>query len=157
MKLLFKAAILATVMGAATPAMALTATQLVQKEIITVQADGTETVSYGSAELVTPGERVAYMLNYNNDKAEPASQLKLVMPVPDVVVYAEGSARGEGTVVSYSADGENFYERSALRVATANGQTRSARAEDITHIRWIIAGPVNAGESGTLSFSGTLK
>jgi len=37
------------------------------------------------------------------------------------------------------------------------GNIRTATSEDITHIRWTIAGPVSVGGSGSLSFKGILK
>ena len=157
MKTLVRLAMISSALAFAAPALALTATQTVQKEVISVQADGTELVSYESAETVTPGERVQYALNYENDSIDAASNLVLTMPVPEVVIYNEGSSTGMGTIVTYSVDGENFYDRNALTVAMDNGQTRSATAEEISHIRWNIAGPVAPGDTGTLAFSGTLK
>jgi len=157
MKTFFKTALVLTAaMALSAPTMALTASQTVQKEVITVAEDGTETISYASADMVTPGERIAYTLNYMNDKAEPASNLVLTMPVPEVVVFVEGSARGTGTQMSYSVDGSNFYPREALNVMV-DGTSRPASAEDISHIRWNIVGPIDSGAAGSLAFSGTLK
>jgi len=153
MRFFKRAAIVTAMIGIFAPAaMALSATQTVQKEIITFDENGAEQVRYESAELVTPGERIAYSIDYINDRAEPAANLELMMPVPGVVSYAEGSARGNGTLITYSVDGTNFVDRSALRV-----DDRPALAEDITHIKWVITGPVNPGEVGSLAFSGTLK
>lgn len=152
MKIFARTALITTLMAFAAPAMALTATQTVKKEIVTVDENGVERITYEAAELVTPGERVAYSLDYVNDKAEPATDLVLTMPIPEVVSYIEGSARGEGTEITYSVDGTNFYSRDAL------GQmAEAASAEDVTHIRYVIAGPVAPGEAGSLIFSGTLK
>jgi len=152
-----KTTLVATAVLLAGTASALTAQQSVQKEIISINADGSETISYVSAEKVIPGERIAYLLDFANDQSEPATDLKLVMPVPEVITFNEGSARGEGTIISYSVDGETFMPREALRVALDDGKSRPAVADDITHIRWVIAGPVQPGEKGQLAFSGTLK
>ena len=157
MKYLMKTALVSALAAFALPAMALTASQSVQKEIVTIAADGSETVTYAPAELVTPGERVVYSLNYENDKTEPATNLVLTMPIPGEVILAEGTARGQGTVVSYSVDGEKFADRESLSVSLDNGATRPAASEDITHIRWDIAGPVEPGQAGTLAFTGVLK
>ncbi len=157
MKTFFKTGLaLTAALAFSLPAMALTASQTVQKEVITTAEDGTETITYQSADMVTPGERIAYTLNYVNDKAEPATNLVLTMPVPDVVVFVEGSARGDGTLMSFSVDGTNFQTRDALTVVS-NGAVRPASAEDISHIRWNITGPIDPGAAGTLAFSGTLK
>lgn len=152
MKFFVRTALVSAIMAVSAPALALTATQTVKKEVVTVDPFGVETITYETAELVVPGERLAYELDYMNDQAEPATDLVLTMPIPDVVEFAEGSARGKGTVITYSVDGTNFYDREALMM----GET-AASAEDITHIRWVIVGPVAPGEAGKLAFSGTLK
>ncbi len=157
MKTLARLAVISSVLAFAAPALALTATQTVQKEVISVGADGAERYTYESADLVTPGERIQYALNYENDSTDTATNLKLTMPVPEVVIYNEGSTSG-GTATTYSVDGgKTFSDRDSLVVAMDNGETRPANAGDISHIRWNIAGPVSPGEVGSLSFSGTLK
>lgn len=139
-------------------ASALTAKQTVEKEVTVQMPDGTEVTSRQAAEEVLPGERIVYTLNFTNDEAQPATDLVLTMPVPDVVKYMDGSATEVGARVVYSADGGNsFADRSAVQVADIDGTFRRASSDEITHIRWTVPGPVAAGESGTLSFKGVLK
>jgi len=150
--------IAATSLMASDSAFALTATQSVEKEIVVQMPDGTENLSRAPAELVIPGERVVYTLSYTNDDAAPASDLVLTMPVPPEIKYMEGSATEAGAKIVYSADGgQSFANRSALRTIGTDGNIRTATSEDITHIRWTIAGPVSVGGSGSLSFKGILK
>ena len=139
-------------------ASALTAKQIVEKEVVVQMPDGTETVTRGPAELVVPGERVVYTLSFTNDDAAPASDLVLTMPVPSEIKYMDGSATKNGATIVYSADGgQTFADRTALRSIGADGTVRTATADDITHIRWTVAGPVAVGETGNLSFKGVLK
>lgn len=139
-------------------ASALTAKQTVEKEIVVQMPDGTETMSREVADTVTPGERVVYTLDFTNDDAAPASDLVLTMPVPAEIKLIEGSAAQEGARVVYSADGgKSFAERSSVRVATSDGTLRAANANDITHVRWTVPGPVAVGDSGSLSFKGILE
>ncbi len=139
-------------------ASALTAKQIVEKETIVQMPDGTESITRGPAELVTPGERVVYTLNYTNDEAAPATDLVLTMPVPPEIKYIDGSATLDGAKVIYSADdGQTFASRAGLRVTGVDGNGRTAISEDITHIRWTVAGPLAVGETGTLSYKGVLK
>lgn len=139
-------------------ASALTAKQSVEKEIVVQMPDGTESVTRGPAELVVPGERVVYTLSFTNDDAAPASDLVLTMPVPSEIKYMDGSATKDGANIVYSADGgQTFADRAVLRATGADGTVRTATAEDITHIRWTVAGPVAVGETGDLSFKGVLK
>lgn len=138
-------------------AHALTATQVVEKEVEVTLPDGATDIAYQDALLVIPGEVIRYRLDYTNDDAQPASDLVLTMPVPEVVTFLEGSASGLASTITYSIDqGASFSERGALTVTDESG-SRSATADDVTHVRWFVAGPVAAGESGTLSFKGILK
>lgn len=139
-------------------ALALTASQSVLKEVVVTQSDGSTDIEYQDASLVTPGETVLYRLNYENDSSEPASDIVLVMPVPEVITYIEGSAEAEGTSVVYSADeGKTFTTRGKLRISSSGDNSEIATAEDITHIRWTIENPIEAGAKGVLSFKGILK
>lgn len=139
-------------------ASALTAKQTVEKETVVQMPDGTESITRGPAELVTPGERVVYTLNFTNDDSAAATDLVLTMPVPNEIKYMDGSASTAGAKVVYSADGgQSFAARSGLRVVGVDGNSRTATSEDITHIRWTVAGPLATGETGTLFYKGVLK
>jgi len=158
MRHLTLALIAATSLMASVSASALTAKQSVEKEIVVQMPDGTENVTRAPAELVVPGERVVYTLSFTNDDAAPASDLVLTMPVPSEIKYMDGSATEAGAKIVYSADGgQTFATRAALRKTGLDGNVRSANADDITHIRWTVAGPVAVGETGNLSFKGILK
>lgn len=152
------ALIVATSLMATISASALTAKQSVEKEVIVQMPDGTEKLTRESAEMVTPGERIVYTLTFMNDDAEPASDLVLTMPVPSEIKYMDDSATKAGATIVYSADnGQTFASRTGLRIIGADGNSRSANAEDITHVRWTVAGPIAVGETGKLSFKGILK
>lgn len=139
-------------------ASALTAKQSVEKEVVVRLPDGTESITRAPAELVVPGERVVYTLSYTNDAAEPATDLVLTMPVPSEIKYLDESATTVDAKVVYSADdGQTFSSRAVLRITGADGNSRTATSEDITHIRWTVAGPLAVGETGTLSYKGILK
>ncbi|MEE9273210.1 MAG: hypothetical protein V3U57_08100 [Robiginitomaculum sp.] len=139
-------------------AFALTGEQVVEHEVIVKNADGTQTVKRVRADMVTPGDTVVYSLNYFNEKNETADNVVLVMPIPAEVSYLEGTADVEGARTAYSADGgKTFAARTALNVIDVNGKSRPARAQDITHIRWMIGTPIAPKASGTLSYSARLK
>ncbi len=142
----------------AVPVSALEAEQRVLKEITVTQADGTEKKSYVKADLVTPGTTVVYALVFRNDQDAPANDIVLTMPVPEEVVYIEGSATNRLGSADFSADGgTSFTQRQSLRVTDANGSVRAAAAEDITHVRWSVAKEIMPGETGQLWFRGTLR
>ena len=158
MRQLYITALTAALFGFSLPASALTATQTVEKEIVVTNDDGTETLKRVEAASVVPGERVVYSLNYVNDADDAATDLVLTMPIPQQVEFMEGTADKSGSVVTYSADGgQSFAPRQAVMVQTDDGQWVRAGSEDITHVRWLVAGPVGSGEAGTLAFKGVLK
>jgi len=139
-------------------ASALTAKQIVEKEVTVQMPDGTQLITREAADMVVPGERIVYTLNFTNDEVKPASDLVLTMPVPNVVRYMDGSATETGASVVYSADGgKTFAGRSAVQVVDIDGTFRRASSDEITHIRWTVPGPVASGENGSLSFKGVLK
>lgn len=143
---------------AAAPALAMEATQRVEREVVTTAPDGTQQVSRLPADAVVPGEIIVYTLDYVNTDAEPATDLVLAMPVPAEIVFAEGSADRSGAVVEYSADGgASFSDRFTLTVVDADGMQRAAEAADISAVRWRLAEPVAPGESGMVSFKGRLR
>ena len=122
-----------------TSAVALTATQTVEREVIIRHADGTQTVTLERADKVIPGDKVVYSLNYFNDEAEPAENIILVMPIPNEVKYLDGSAELDSVKTTYSVDaGQTYADRAELRVTLTNGTSRVASADDITHIRWAV-------------------
>jgi len=158
MRRLTIAFIAATSIFTSVSASALIAKQSVEKEIVVQMPDGTESITRAPAELVIPGERVVYTLSYTNDDAAPATDLVLTMPVPSEIKYMDESATTAGAKVVYSADGgQTFASRAGLRVVGADGNIRTAISEDITHIRWTVAGPLAVGETGLLSYKGILK
>lgn len=144
--------------GLSGTAHALEAEQRVLKQVTVEQADGTKATKYVDADLVTPGETIVYALVFRNDKEEPAEDVVLVMPVPSEIVYVENSADTDVAATGYSVDGgETFAPRAALRVRQDDGSARPAEAEEITHIRWTLAKPVEPGEVGRLWYRGVLK
>jgi uncharacterized repeat protein (TIGR01451 family) len=108
------------------------------------------------AERVTPGETVVYTLNYANKGAEAVSDIVLVMPVPREVSFVEGSTTGDGSV-AFSADGGASYVARGRLTVTENGETRPARGDEITHVRWTMTEPAAAGASGAVSFRAVVR
>jgi uncharacterized repeat protein (TIGR01451 family) len=155
MKAIFSAALLAALTSA--PALAeIVATQSIQKEIVAKSANGEVIRSLAPADRVTPGETIVYTLSYANNGAEPVSDIVLVMPVPREVSFVEGSTLGEGAV-AFSADGGKSYMARGRLSVTENGETRAARGDEITHIRWTMTTPAPAGARGEVSFKAVVR
>jgi uncharacterized repeat protein (TIGR01451 family) len=136
----------------------MTARQVVEKEVVTVAANGEETVSRVPADKVTPGETIVYSIKYKNDGAAPAGDIVLVMPVPKEVAYVEGSIDGEeGASVSFSADGGETYVARGRLTVVEGGEARPARGDEITHIKWTLTAPVAAKAEGEVSYKAVLR
>jgi uncharacterized repeat protein (TIGR01451 family) len=104
--------------------------------------------------LVTPGDRLVFVLNYKNQGAQPATGFTVTNPVPAAVAFA--SVEGAGSAVSIDG-GKSWGQLSALKVKQADGTSRAAAPADVTHIRWNFAQPIAAGSGGQLSFRATVK
>ncbi len=144
-------------LAASPAAAALKATQIVEKEVIVRAPDGAETAKRQAADKVAPGETVVYSIRYENDAAAAASDITLVMPVPEEVAYVEGSVSGDDSSVSFSADGGKTYVARGRLTVIEGGAARPARGDEITHIRWTLAGPVPPKGKGEVSYKGILR
>lgn len=137
---------------------ALTAKQVVQKEIITINANGQETITRVEPTTMTPGDRVVYRLLFTNDLAEPTDDFELTMPIPGELTLIAGSEVFSGVTTTYSTDqGSSFATQENVRVRKTDGSYRPAGVKDITHIRWQIVDPVAPGVSGELSFAAIIN
>lgn len=155
---LLAAAPLVAALALAPAYASMTARQVVEKEVVTVAADGTETVRRVPADKVTPGETVVYSIKYKNDGAGPAADIVLVMPVPKEVAYVEGSVDGGNSAsVSFSADGGETYVARGRLTIVEGGEARPARGDEITHIKWTLAAPVAAKAEGEVSYKAVLR
>lgn len=135
----------------------LVATQSVERVIVEKAADGKETVRFGPADRVSPGDEVFYNLDFSNQSKEAATNVQLVMPVPGEVAYIENSATGDGAKIAFSIDGgRTFSQRGALKV-TVDGVERLAKASQITHIRWTYAKDIQPGAKGGVGYLAVLK
>ena len=150
---------LAALTALAPSAMAdgLVATQSVERVIVEKSADGKETVRFGPADRVAPGDEVFYNLDFTNEGVDAATNVKFVMPVPTEVAYVENSATGEGAEIAFSVDGgKTFSQRGALKV-TIDGEERLAKADQITHIRWSYTDDIAPGAKGGVGYLAVLK
>lgn len=138
----------------------LTALPALAEVTLTTQAHrvaGAETAT-GAAALepvteVFPGDVIRYTIVFTNDSAQDvaAGSVAITNPLPEGTVYVDGSATGDSTRITFSADGETFAEPGALMVTDASG-SRRATAADYRSIRWAYGPRLPAGASGRVSF-----
>lgn len=154
----FFASVLVAGVFSSVSAFGLTAQQKVEREVTTINPDGTHSITLERADKVTPGDTVVYSIDYYNDDDKPAENIVLVMPVPVEIEFLEGSATAQHVETVYSADGgKSFAARKNLMIVDAGGNQALAQSADLTHIRWTVLEPIASDTGGTLSFSGRLK
>lgn len=103
--------------------------------------------------VVTPGDRLIFILSYHNKGPTPASSFVVTNPLPSAVAY-QGTPDATAEV---SIDGGKAWGAlSALKVLE-NSQWRSARPEDVTHVRWALKQAIPVGAQGKLSFRGIVR
>ena len=139
-------------LASAADKVALTSAVFVEKQ--TVDSDGRAHIALQTPKVVTPGDRLVFILRYQNEGIAPARQFTVTNPLPSAVSY-EGTA-DDAALVSVDG-GQNWGSLPTLRVKEDDGRWRSARPDEVTHIRWTLAQPLQAGATGKLSFRGTVR
>jgi uncharacterized repeat protein (TIGR01451 family) len=143
-----------TLIAAPAAASPVALTNNVFVERISTDAQGNRKVTLEEPKVVTPGDRLVFVLNYRNASAKPAEKFVVTNPMPAAVQFAE---QGDG-VAQLSVDGgKSWGNLATLRVPTSDGGMRPARTEDVTHIRWAFNTPIPAGAGGKLMFRGIVK
>lgn len=100
-----------------------------------------------------PGTEIIYVISYRNAGTQPAADVVINNPVPAEMTYVAGSAEGAGTRIEMSVDGgKQFGALQALQVKDADGKSRAARGEDVTHLRWTMLGAIPAAKAGSVSY-----
>ena len=132
--------------------VALTSAVYVERDL--TDASGRPRVELHAPDVVTPGDRLVFILSYRNAGAQPANHFIVTNPLPQAVAYA--GTPDESAAVSVD-NGRNWGDLASLRIREDDGRWRSARPEDVTHIRWTLARPLRAGSSGKLSFRGIVR
>lgn len=122
-------------------------------ERVKADADGRKRVELERPNMVVPGDRLVFVLNYRNTGAKAAERFVITNPLPAAVQF-----QGGDDAAQVSIDGGVSWGRlDALRVRDANGTMRPAMHADVTHIRWAFQQPIPAGGSGKLMFRGVVK
>lgn len=123
-------------------------------ERVETTPDGRQVTTRAEPDVVTPGDRLVFVLKYRNDGAEPATSLVLTNPVPASVTFA--GTDDQSAVLSVDA-GKTWGPLGSLFVTQADGTVRPAEVADVTHVRWSLAEAVPSGGGGELSFRGVVE
>lgn len=132
--------------------VSLSSSVFVEKTV--TEESGRSRIVLVSPELVAPGDRLVFILAYRNLGQTPASNFVVTNPLPAAVAF-QGTP-DETAEVSVDG-GRNWGPLASLRIRDRDGQLRSARPEDVTHVRWAMKRPIAAGAQGRVSFRGIVR
>jgi uncharacterized repeat protein (TIGR01451 family) len=145
-------ALIASAPAFAADEVSLTSKVLVER--VKPGADGKPVTVREEPGVVTPGDRLVFLLGYRNKGSQPATGFTLTNPIPSAVAFA-GS---DDSSALLSVDGgKSWGSLASLKVVAADGTSRPAVAADVTHIRWSFGRPIAAGSGGELSFRGVVE
>jgi uncharacterized repeat protein (TIGR01451 family) len=131
---------------------------LAEIEVEVVTEEGEKEIQRVDASKVIPGDEVIYTIHYANTGTEPAENIVITDPIPEHMLYLDGSAAGEGAIVTFSVDdGKSFDVATNLKVPADDGGERPARASDYTHVKWTLEGDVEPEASGFVTFRAQLQ
>jgi uncharacterized repeat protein (TIGR01451 family) len=145
-------ALLAPVAASAADNVSLTSKVYVER--VKPGADGKPVTVREDPGVVTPGDRLVFVLGYRNGGGEPATGFTLTNPIPPSVAFT--GSDDASAIVSVDG-GKSWGPLGSLKVVQADGTSRPAVAADVTHIRWSFGRPIAAGSGGELSFRGVVE
>jgi len=108
--------------------------------------------------VASPGDELVVTVTFANVSAETLDGVKITQPIPPNMRYVDGSAIGPGAEVLYSVDGGVTYgQPNELTVVAADGVHHAATADEYTHVRWLLKGPLEAGARGFARFRAIVR
>ncbi len=144
--------------SAAAPAMAqnsaVSLSSDVMVEHVTTDAQGNQNTTLDPPNLVVPGDKLVFVLRYRNNGQAPATDFVITNPLPAAVAFQSTSDSSAQVSVD---GGRTWGQLASLTVRNADGTTRPARADEVTHVRWAFAQPIPVGQSGRLMFRGVVR
>ncbi len=128
-----------------------------QKEVITLNEDGSKKIEYIAADSVIPGDILLYTISYQNHANDDAESVVISNPIPDHMTYVGSSAQGKNCDITFSIDGGSHYDSAEnLLVTLPDDATRPAVPSDYTHIRWSLQQNIPANSDGAVSYRARL-
>lgn len=128
----------------------------VEREVVRDVADGPAVTVREQVIGAGPGDVLVYTLAAVNVGETPALDARLFDPIPAGTVLLTDSVLPSGYAVEASLDGGTRWETFPAMVVErdADGVERrvAAPAESYTHLRWVLDGRLDPGQSREVSF-----
>lgn len=107
---------------------------------------------------IAPGDTIIFSTRYSYQGAQPATNVVINNPLPEHMLYLDGTAEGKGTRIEFSVDqGKTFAAPDKLKVKDTEGKERLAGAADYTHIKWTFEKAIENNARGSVSFKAKVK
>ena len=155
----FILAALLALAAAAAPAVAQTAggdiefRNVAEQEVEVKAADGKMEKKRVPVAKAIPGAEVIYTSTFRNVGKRPAANIQVVNPVPANTTLVGGSAFGENTEITFSANGgKTWAPADKVKVVGADGKERPAGISELTHVRWVYRGELAPGKQSAVGF-----
>jgi uncharacterized repeat protein (TIGR01451 family) len=136
----------------AADSVALSSAVFVERAI--ADSNGKTRIILQEPKIVTPGDQLIFVLNYRNLGQSSATNFVVTNPMPTAVAY---QATNDPAAELSVDGGRTWGPLPTLAIRESDGKWRSARAEDVTHVRWIMRTAIPAGAHGKLSFRGVVR
>lgn len=132
-----------------------TLSSISEKEVVEV-VDGKQVVKRVATTTTDSGTKLFFIITYHNEGDESAHNVTFDNPVPNGAYYVSGSAKGEGTNITFSIDKGKTYKKPSLltyEINTPQGvkEKRTASPEQYSHVRWKIS-EIEPGVKGQLEY-----
>ena len=128
------------------------------EEVEVTDANGDTELQRVEATSIVPGDTVIYVIAYVYGGDEQADNVVINNPIPEHMIYQQGTAIGVGTTTTFSIDGgETFDTPQNLTVVEDDGTARAATVEDYTAIRWTFNASVQPEAEGYVEYRATLE
>ena len=101
---------------------------------------------------MVPGDTLVFQTSYSNRTGETVTDFVVATPVPPSVTLTMRSAAN----LDVSVDGGTGWGQLADLTVEEETETRAATADDVTHVRWIIAEMAPDAE-GTVQYRAIVK
>jgi len=122
---------------------------LLEKVVESKGPDGTARVDLVPAVVSAGGEQFVLTLQFTNTTGAMVDGVRITSAIPSSLRYLAGSATGPGGLVLFSADGgHTFGAEQEFAVRAADSESGGADPGAYTHVRWLLAAPLEVGATG---------
>ncbi len=122
---------------------------LLEKVVESKGPEGAARVDLVPAVVSAGGEQFVLTLRFTNASGTVVDGVRITSTIPTSLRYLAGSATGPGGLVLFSVDGgHTFGAEQELAVRAANSESGDADPSAYTHVRWLLAAPLEVGATG---------